>query len=327
MPFTGVSITGATIADNVAVATTAEQSGNTTGWAAEVSGLDAVTVMAASACATTSLQLNTGIISNFVRSPYLSAMTFISLADLSGGRVAAGFGTSTPAIVEGWHGLPFQKPVAATREYVDLFRRFVAGERVKSAGIYSIRGASLRASAYPIPVYLAALNERMLELAGEIADGVILNFVTLSYTERALQAIDRGLAKANRSRTDIHIVANFRTGAGPFDDIATMLRRELITYFLAPVYQKVFTADGWGEAVTTVAKLWADGDRAGAIAAIPDDFVAAHNIAGAGTADCLAKLQPYHDLGVQQAVLFPVVADGANARERRLDLIRAFGTK
>ena len=106
-----------------------------------------------------------------------------------------------------------------------------------------------------------------------------------------------------------------------------MLRRELITYFLAPVYQKVFTADGWGEAVEKVSKLWADGDRTGAIEAIPDAFVDAHNIVGTDTADCLAKLQAYHDIGVQEAVLFPVVAEGPNTKERRLELITAFGSK
>lgn len=325
MVFSGVILSAATIAQHVAIAREAEALGYETGWVAEVGGADAVTVIAAAALNTTRLKLATGIIPIYARDPYLMAMTLASLADLSGGRVIAGFGTSTPAIITGWHGIPFERPLAKTRAYVDLVRRFLAGERVKSEGEYLIRGASLRPSKHPVPIYLGALNTGMLELAGEVADGVILNFPTHGYARRAIEAIDRGLARGGRSRADIDIVANFRTGiTGNFDEIAGPLGRELVSYFTAPVYQKVFREDSWEADVERVSGLWAAGDRAGAVGAIPDTFTDAHGIIGTVDA-CTAKVQSFLELGVNHAVLFPVVADGPDAAERALETIRAFG--
>jgi probable F420-dependent oxidoreductase len=319
MVLSGVCIQGASIGRHVQIAREAERLGYETGWVTEVQGPDAVTVMAAVAGATSSLRIGTGIVPIYARDPYLMAMTFHSLQDLSGGRMTAGFGTSTPAIITGWHGIPFERPIAKTRAYVDIVRRLLAGERVKSEGEYAIRGASLRsAAAGHVPIYLAALNTRMLELAGEVADGVILNFPTPGYVKSALAAVDRGLAKAGRERSSIDVVANFRTGVGEFSAVATPLRRELISYFTAPVYQNVFRADGYGAEVDTVTKLWADGDRAGAVAAIPDAFVDAHGVLGETADDCRAKIRDYLALGIDHAVLFPLTPDGAGP-ERYLE--------
>ena len=322
MPFKGVALTGSRVADHVVTAVLAEQLGYESGWVTEVQGPDAVSVLTACAGATTTLKLSTGIVSTYTRSPFLAAMTFASLAEYSGGRVSAGFGTSTPAIVEGWHGLGFAKPLATTREYVDLFRRLVAGERVKSTGRFNIRGASLRGpSAHPIPVYIAALNDGMLALAAEVADGVVLNFPTLNYTRHAISVLENGLQKAGRERASFEIVANFRTGIGDFDPIANMLRRELITYFLAPVYQRVFTSDGYGSDIEAVGKIWAGGQRPEAIAAIPDAFVDAHSIIGSRSA-CASRVEEFLARGIDSAVLFPVASEGPALRERQADVIR-----
>lgn len=320
--FSGVSITGATIRDNIATAVAAEEAGYRTAWVAEVSGPDAVTIMAACAANTSRIGLATGIVSTFIRSPFLTAMTFSSLTDLAEGRVVAGFGTSTPAIVEGWHGLPFHPPLAATREFVRLFRQFVAGERVKASGIYSVRGASLRPSRFPIPVYLAALNDGMLRLAAEIADGVILNFPTIPYAEHALEVLHRELQRHGRDRAAFDIVANFRTGTDGFEPVATTLKRELITYLLAPVYQRVFRADSWGAEVERATGEWAAGRRAEAVGEIDPAFVDAHAVIGTRD-ECLAKVQRFLDLGIDNAVLFPVVGDGPETKARQIALVRS----
>ncbi len=324
MVFSGVLMSGATIARHVEIAREAERLGYESAWVTEVAGPDAVTVMAAAAGATSRIKIATGIVPIFARDPYLMAMTFHSLQDLSDGRMVAGFGTSTPAIITGWHGLPFGRPLAKTRAYVGLLRQLLAGERVKSEGEFTLRGAALRGAVKtPVPIYLAALNDGMLELAGEVADGVILNFPTMGYAERALATIGRGLAKAGRTRESIDIVANFRTGIGEFDAIAGPLRRELITYYLAPVYQKVFRADGYGSSLENVTGLWAAGDRAEAVTSIPDMFVDDHAVIGTAE-ECAAKVTRFLELGIDRAVLFPVVADGPGAGERYLETMRAF---
>jgi len=328
MTFAGVVMGGLTVAHHTAVAVEAERLGYESAWVTEVSGPDAVTVLAAAATATGRITLATGIVSTFVRDPFLMAMTLASLRDLAGGRVIAGLGTSTPAIVTGWHGLPFAKPLETTREYVKLVRQLLAGERVKSEGIYEISGASLRSAAKtPVPIYLGALNPRMLELAGEIADGVILNFPTPSNTAASVAAVERGIAKAGRSRSHVTIVANMRTGlTAGFDDVAAPLRRELVSYALTPVYQRLFRDDGYAAEVEAVARLWAAGDRDAAVAAISDRMVDDHALVGS-VETCRKKAQGLLARGVDKAVLFPVVADGPGGAERALQMIRAFAPK
>jgi probable F420-dependent oxidoreductase len=328
MTFAGVVTAGPTVAHHTVVAVEAERLGYESAWVTEVSGPDAVTVLAAAATATSRITLATGIVSTFVRDPYLMAMTLASLQDLSGGRVIAGLGTSTSAIVTGWHGLQFAKPLGATREYVKLMRQLLAGERVKSEGIYEISGASLRSAAQtPVPIYLGALNPRMLELAGEIADGVILNFPTPTSTAESVAAVERGIARAGRRRGDVTIVANMRTGlTAGFDDVAAPLRRDLVSYTLTPVYQRLFSADGYAAEVEAVTRLWAAGDRDAAVAAISDRMVDAHALVGS-IETCREKALALLARGVDQAVLFPVVADGPGGSERALQMIRAFAPK
>jgi probable F420-dependent oxidoreductase len=326
MLFSGVAMSGPTVGHHVAIGKEAERLGYESAWVTEVSGPDAVTVLAAAAAATTTIRLATGIVPTYVRDPYLAAMTFASLQDLSGGRVVAGFGTSTPVIVSGWHGLPWGRPVATTREYVTLFRRLLSGERVKHEGIFRLQGATLRAPVRePIPVYLGALNNGMLELAGEIADGVILNFPTPGYTRGAVEAIRRGLTRSGRDRSEIDIVVFLRTGVtDSFEAIATPVRRELLTYCLTPVYQKVFGADGYGADVEAVNERWRAGDRANAPAAISDRMVADHAVIGS-VGECNDQVRAYLELDVDHAVLFPVVSDGPAAAERALETVRALG--
>jgi alkanesulfonate monooxygenase SsuD/methylene tetrahydromethanopterin reductase-like flavin-dependent oxidoreductase (luciferase family) len=225
--------------------------------------------------------------------------------------------------VNGWHGLPYDHRLARVREYVELVRAFVAGERVKHEGLYSVRGASLRGKPGPrVPIYLAALNPRMLELAGEIADGVILNFPTPGYVTAALASIQRGLERAGRSRQDIEIVANLRAGIGTYDEIAPPLKREFITYFFADVYKKVWRDDGFGDDLDRAAELWRSGDRAGATAGISPAFVNSHAVIGSAS-DCKVAARSFLDLGIDRIVLFPVVADGPGAPQRVIETVEA----
>jgi probable F420-dependent oxidoreductase len=323
MPYSGVVMLGQNIHKLVELAKLGEALGYRDAWVTEVGGPDAVSVVAAAAVATSRIRLATGITATYTRSPYLMAMTANTLQDLSGGRFVAGLGTSTAAIVSGWHGLPWEKPLRHTREYVDLLRRLSAGERVKHEGMFTIRGASLRPASTPVPIYLAALNPGMLELAGEIADGVILNFPTLSYASRAVEHIESGIKKAGRDRGDVDIVAFMRTAiTDDFDAGAAVLRRELLTYFLAPVYQRVFTDDGYGEDTEAVKAAWAAGDRAGAVTKIADRTVDDHAVIGPADA-CRAKAQALLDAGIDRAILFPVAPEGTDRESQILHTVRA----
>jgi probable F420-dependent oxidoreductase len=323
MAFTGVVMHGPLVQDHVDIAVEAERLGYRDAWVTEVQGPDAVTVLAAAASATNRIRLATGIVATYVRDPYLMAMTGAALQDHSQGRFVAGFGTSTPAIVTGWHGLPWGKPLRTTREYVDIFRRAASGARLKEDGIYKLRGATLRTPApSPIPVYLGALNNGMLELAGEIADGVILNFPTVTYARDAIRAVERGIARSGRSRETVDIVAFLRTVVGDFEPAAAVIRRELLTYFLAPVYQKVFTADGYGEDTESVASAWASGNRDGILDRISDRTVADHSVLGSVT-ECRRQAAELVEAGIDRAILFPIAPDGMPSQAAILETVRA----
>lgn len=290
----------------------AERKGLTGVWMAEVNGADAVTQAASAAGATKTMRVGTAIIPIQTRDPLLMAMTAQSLSELSGGRFILGLGTSTTVIVQDWHGRPWGKPLSGTREFVSLVRRLLEGERVTAEGAFPMRRASLsRRNPQSVPIYLAALNEGMLRLAAEIADGVILNFVSPRQVNRAVDLI-RAVRKEAGLTAPFEIAVFFR--ATVTDDEAASLPRyqqELLTYLMSPVYQKFFDADGWGELCESTAKLWTSGERDAALAGIPAEFI--HERALVGNApDLKLQLERYADAGMDTAFILPVPSAGGD---------------
>jgi probable F420-dependent oxidoreductase len=294
-------------------------------WVSEVNGYDGISVMTAVANATSRVTIASGIVGIYVRDPLLMAMGAAAVNEFADGRLVLGLGTSTPVIVEGWHGMTFDKPLTRMREYVDLVRRLMAGERVRHAGAYNLRGAQLGApSRGAVPIFLGALNPKMLELAGEIGDGVILNFPSVEYARRAIGIVEQGLRKAGKDRADFNITVFMRTSVT--DNPAAVIgkfRSELLTYVLAPVYRRIFTEDGHGEMCDTVNDLWARGERAAALAAVDDGFVMRRS--AIGTADEVKRrYQEYRDLGADAICVFPIPEeDEANVEAGRLRIITA----
>lgn len=312
MSYTGLVLHGERVRDHVEQAREGERLGFASGWVTEVSEPDAVTVLAAAAAGTERLRLGTGIAPIFLRDPYLAAMSFWSLQDLSGGRMTAGFGVSTPVIVNGWHGQPWSRPLAHMREYVDLFRRMTAGEQLRHDGLYRMRAPAMPAADPPIPIYVGALGEGMLELAGEIADGVILNYPTATSIARAVAAIERGVARAGRERAEVRVIAFARTVLHEsYEAAATPIRDELLAYLMAPVYRKVFTEDGFGEECETFARRWEARERAEAIAGISERFVRAHAVVGRSAGECREQAEALVAAGLDEALLYPVAPAGA----------------
>lgn len=156
----------------------AEDRGYASIWVPEVSGPDAFVTLATIAQATARADLATGIVPIQIRTPGAMAMGFLTLNELSGGRAIAGLGVSSPIIVERWHGAAYAKPVTAMRECVTIMRQLFTEGRGKFEGkVYRSDFRLGFQSKYPAPrIYLAALNPPMLRLAGEIADGVLLNY-------------------------------------------------------------------------------------------------------------------------------------------------------
>ena len=325
MSYSGLVLHGKRVRDHVEQAQTGERHGFSGGWVTEVNAPDAITVLAATAAGTERFRLGTGIVPIGLRDPYLAAMSFWSLQDLSVGRVSAGFGVSTPVIVSGWHGLPWDRPVARMREYVDLFRRLTAGERLRHEGLYQTRAPAMDPADPPIPVYVGALGERMLETAGEIADGVILNYPTASVIQRSVAAIERGIARAGRERADVRIVAFLRTVIDEsYEAASAPIKDELLAYLMAPVYRKVFTEDGFAEDCETFERRWLARERAEAIAGISERFVRAHAVVGRSADECRELAAELVAAGLDEAFLYPIAPGGApSEQEALLATIRA----
>lgn len=167
-----------------AYAVEAERLGVDDVWSAEAWGHDAATPLAFVAARTSRVRLGTAIMQAGTRTPALVAMTAMSLDAMSGGRFLLGLGVSGPQVIEGWHGIPFRQPLQRMREIVEIVRRAVRGERVTDKGsVYELplpggEGKARRSAATPrpnIPIYLATLSPKSLEMTGEIADGWLGN--------------------------------------------------------------------------------------------------------------------------------------------------------
>ncbi|HEY7021154.1 MAG TPA: LLM class F420-dependent oxidoreductase [Ktedonobacterales bacterium] len=199
---------GAGGSDGVELAQEAERLGFDSVWTAEAYGSDALTPLTWVGALTSKIKLGTGILQMPARTPANTAMSAATLDMLSGGRVLLGLGLSGPQVVEGWHGQPYGKPLTRTREYVEIVRRILAREepldfqgeeyQIPIPGGTGL-GKPLKLILHPlrprIPIYLAAIGPKNIELAGEIADGWLPVFLAPEKESAYLQPLDAGLAK------------------------------------------------------------------------------------------------------------------------------------
>jgi probable F420-dependent oxidoreductase len=317
-------IEGSPIADTVGpLARLAEESGYTDVWSAEVSGADAFTPLAVVAASTEKVRLGTAIVPAFTRPPALLAMTAASLQALSGGRFVLGIGTSTSIIVERWMGIPFERPLTRVRETVGAVRDALAGKKVETDGrAVSIKGFRLTADpGNEVPVYIAALGPRMLRLAGEIADGVILFLFTPDGVADALDKVREGAEAAGRDPDEIDVVARIGVAVDEDEEILRyMLRRFTVPYAMVDVYNRSLVRQGFEAEASKIARLWKEGDRESAVAAITDEMIEGFYIFGDAEA-CRKRIQQFRDAGLKTPVLLPISVEGDPVV--RLERIRA----
>jgi len=261
-------------------------------WVTHGSGRDALLVLAAYAHVAPRVELGTGVIPIYPRHPVLLAQEALTLAEVSGGRLRLGIGVSHRPAMEAGLGLDMGKPLDVMREYVAALRPALQG-RVDHAGTrYQARWQSgMLALPAPPPIYLAALGPRMCELAGELADGVVLWLCAPEYIRRiALPAIRAGRQRAGKSLDGFVVVAAV-PAAITLDRAAGLaaFKGELTRYLALPFYRAMLQESGFAAEVAAY-------DRAPSPAAVPDrvasalaaigdfgtlrDFVAAHRAAG-----------------------------------------------
>ena len=300
---------GRSIGENIELATLAERQGWGGFWVAETAGADAVATAAAVAARLQSARVGTAIIPMQTRDPLLLAMAATTIGQIAPGGFVLGLGTSTQLIIEDWHATPWgASPLKLTRECVSLVRRFLGGERITTeSGRWRYRRAQLASPpTASTPIYLAALNDRMLELAGEIADGVILNFVTVADVAHARRLVARGAERAGRDLDGFELIVFFRaTVTDDYEEVRERYQRELFTYVMAPVYQKMFAREGHGDACREIEGLWRAGERQRALDSVPPALIRERTLIG--TVDHIRdRLAAYAKAGTDSTLVFPV---------------------
>jgi probable F420-dependent oxidoreductase len=282
--------------------------GYTDVWSSEANGADAFTPLTLASAWAPSLRLGTAIVPAFTRGPGCLAQSVGSLAQAAPGRVALGVGTSSDVIVEGWNGIPFQRPYERTRDMVRFLRRALTGEKVTAEyETFSVRGFRLGVvPPEPVPILVAALREGMLRLAGREGDGAIVNW--LSADDVATVApIVRGAAEGKAGTPDAapppEIAARiFVAASDDADTVRGMGRFAIAAYLNVPVYAAFHEWLGRGDRLGDMWRLWKEGDRKGALAAIPDDVVDELIVWGSPE-QCREHIERYVDNGVSTPAL------------------------
>ena len=298
---------GARPLDALPLAQEAERLGFDSVWTAEAYGSDGVTPLAWIGARTERIKLGTGILQMPARTPAMAAMTAATLDMLSGGRVLLGLGLSGPQVVEGWHGQPYGKPLQRTREYVEILRSIWARkEPLNYQGQeYHIPieggtglGKPLKLTLHPlrprIPIYLAAIGPKNVELAGEIADGWLPVFYSPQREETFLGPLEAGLAR-RQAEEPFDIAPNVTVVVGDDVDACRNMVKPMLALYVGGMgargknfYHDLVSRYGYAEAANEIQDLYLGGKKLAAADAVPDALV--DEVALCGPKERIAEL-------------------------------------
>lgn len=274
--------------------------GYTDAWSTETNVADAFTPLVLASQWSDRLRLGTAIVPAFTRGPALLAQTAAALAAAAPGRFILGLGSSSPVIVADWNGLDFDRPYQRTRDVLRFLRPALRGDKVSQEyATFKVSGFRLgRAPQVPPPVYLAALREGMLRLAGAEADGVILNWLGAEDVTRCREVVEESAGGAHRE-----VVARiFVVPSADAERARAIGRRAIAAYLNVPAYAAFHEWLGRGPLLATMWAAWRAGDRRSALAAIPDEVVDALVVHG-DPDSCRAHIARYVAAGVDTPTL------------------------
>ncbi len=270
----------------------AEAAGYTDFWSGETNGPDGFTPLALSAAWTERARLGTGIVGVFQRGPALLAQEAAALASASDGRFVLGIGSSSDRIVEGWNGIPFERPLAKVRETLDFLDAALAGERTASG--FKLESAP----AQPVPVVLAALRGKMLDLAVERASGAFTNFLPLGGLPKVTGQLDG-------APDGFELLCRFFCLPGEREAVEPLARFMFSSYITVPVYAAFYRWLGYGEQIEPMIAAWESGDRQAAAAAAPWELIEEMFIFGS-PAEMKERIDAFVAGGITLPILTPI---------------------
>ena len=320
--------------DNLAVAREADRIGYDSVWAAEAYGSDAATVLAFVAAQTERIGIGSAIFQIPARTPAMTAMTAATLDSLSGGRFRLGLGVSGPQVSEGWYGVRFAKPLARTREYVAVVRQALSRQPLSHDGEFWTLplpdgpGKALRLTAHPvrehIPLYLASVGPKNLELTGEIADGWLGIFFAPEHAAESLDHVRAGQVKAGKDMTGFDVVPTVPVVFGDDLDACAEPLRHYAALYVGGMgsreqnfYNRLAVRMGYGEAAAQVQDLYLARRHRDAAAAVPFEFIDRTSLIGP-VQRVRDRLAAYAEAGVTTLS----VASFAGSLEQRVGALR-----
>ena len=283
------------------IATQAQTMGYKSIWTVEATGTDALTMLGAAGQAAPKLDLGTGIIPVQVRTPTLAAMSAATLQELNPDvDIWLGVGVSAPGILSQHGQANAEKPIGLMREYVALFRECLSGESVTFEGDYFQTKRfrlGMRLGERKPKIVMAALNPQMLKLAGEVADGVLLNYLPASHVESSVQQVRRG--------GNAKIFAYVHAAVTEFERGEKSAKKDLFNYAMADGYAKMFREAGFDQEVNELRARQAEKDREGALNAISERMIQAIDFIGSKT-QVTEFVRSYIEAGVEHPILMPM---------------------
>jgi coenzyme F420-dependent oxidoreductase len=265
----------------------AEEAGYDCVWMPETWGRDAVTVLTVLAERTDSVELGASILPIYSRSPTLMGQSAATLHEVSEGRFRLGIGPSGPAVIEGWHGASFDRPLRRTREYVEILRQVLLGERVEYQGdVFQLSGFRLRSEPpkNPPKIDVAGLGPKSVELAGRFGDGWHAVVFTPDGIRDRLADLRRGAELGDRDPSDLRTTLSLTCCALGDREHARELARQHIAFYIGGMgtyYRDSLARQGYKEEANDIASAWANGDRETALGEISEELL--DHLCAAGT--------------------------------------------
>ena len=328
MPFLGLRLgneTQMTTAEVQSLGSLAEELGYGELWMTEGSGRDSLTQLTAIGSVTSRIGLGTGILPMFSRTPLVTAMSAAGLAAASDGRFILGLGVGNRLATEHGHGVAYDQPIHHLTDMVHIVRALLAGEDVTHEGKAITVNAATLGGAKPrtkVPIYIAALGPRMLQLAGAIADGVLLSWTAASYVEQAIQLVQDGAIKAGRDPSDVAISGYLRVAVT--EDLVAgraSLKREIARYAGGSHYHNFFRRTGFDDEMSLASAARDHSDNPAMAAAISEKMQSELGVVGPAKV-CRAHIDRLRELGLTKPVIAPLtVGDLMDSYERTIRAI------
>ena len=288
----------------------AEELGYESAWVAEGSGGDPFSILTACALATKTIRLGTGVTPIFSRSAPTIGMAAACVDYFSGGRFILGMGSGHKVQVEQEHGLPFSQPVQRLREAIDVVRMLFRDNEIHYQGsTLSIDGFKLwfEPLRKEIPIYVGAVNPKMIEIGGEIAQGVTMTYCTLERARMAAEHLAIGARRAGKSPEEVvlqtHLPCAVSSNSSKEDAINT-IRGVFGPSLQRPRYRRIWAEAGFAEEVEAARQAWVEGDRHRAQQLLPAALIEKFAVVGSPE-ECRARVQEYRDAGIQLPIISP----------------------